>query len=87
MEYSSIKEIDDCIDEFFPMKEGAIIPGPNKKISLFCGVYISRRALKHIVERRSGSDGMDAFQIKSFFKKAVRVIADPEVSINNHARG
>lgn len=76
-------EIDDAIDEFFPMRRGERIEDPEGRIWLVEGVYLSRRALKHIIERRSVDDDMMIAQVRHFIKKAAAIVMSPEVIARN----
>jgi hypothetical protein len=76
------------IKSYFELPKGYIIDNPNFlnficKIFDVCDVYISNKALKHIVESRRDKDFMNINQVLSIIKSFENTILDPDVVFIN----
>jgi hypothetical protein len=79
-----IRIIDECVEEFFPMRKGEFILDPAGMVPFSSGIWISRKTLKHVVEQRSLIDGLDARAIKLLFRIARNVVMDPQINTKNY---
>lgn len=73
---------------YFELPKGYLITNPNLlnficKIFDVCDVYISNKALKHIVESRRGKDFMGVDDIITLIKSFTIVLLDPDVVFIN----
>jgi len=83
MENVTNAKIDQYIEEFFPMKKGEMIKHPQETFLFAADIQISRRALKHIVERRSINDGRGIDGLKLLMKSACEAVTHPQIIIKN----
>jgi hypothetical protein len=79
------------IKEYFELPKGYLIDNPNTlnficKIFYVCDVYISNKALKHIVESRRDKDFMNVDEIVNIVKGFTIVLLDPDVVFINQNR-
>lgn len=73
---------------YFNLPKGCIIDNPNLlnfvcKIFDICDVYVSNKALKHIVESRRDKDFMDVDEIIDLVKGFITTLLDPDVVFIN----
>lgn len=76
------------IKEYYDLPKGYLINNPNLlnfvcKIFDICDVYISNKALKHIVESRTDKDNMNINQIICTIKGFTSILLDPDVIFIN----
>lgn len=76
------------IKSYYDLPKGFIIDNPNllnfiSKIFDICDVYISNKALKHIVESRRDKDFMSVDEITDLIKCFGNILQDPEVVFIN----
>ena len=79
------------IKSYYNLPKGYIIDNPNFlnfvcKIFDICDVYISNKALKHIVESRKDKDFMTVDEIIDLVKGFTVVLLDPDVVFINEER-
>lgn len=73
---------------YFNLPKGYLIDNPNFlnfvcKIFDICDVYVSNRALKHIVESRRDKNLMSVDEIVDMIKGFVNILLDPDVVFIN----
>jgi hypothetical protein len=78
----------EIIKLYFKLPKGYIIENPNFlnficKIFDICDVYISNKALKHIVESRRDKDSMNINEIIDIVKSFEKILFDPDVVFIN----
>jgi hypothetical protein len=74
-------EILDCVLVFYVLEKGFVIPDPY--VGFILGqVFISRKSIKHIVERRK-DEGKSLEEILKIFERIPRVIERPEFITKN----
>lgn len=88
MENNSIIEL---IKSYYNLPKGHIIDNPNRlnficKIFDICDVYISNKALKHIVENRKEKDFMNFDEIVDIIKNINVTLVDSDVVFINEER-
>lgn len=79
------------IKEYFNLPKGYLIDNPNTlnficKIFDICDVYISNKALKHIVESRRDKDFMNVEEIINVIKTINITLVDSDVVFINEER-
>ncbi len=73
---------------YYNLPKGYVIDNPNRlnficKIFDICDVYISNKALKHIVESRRDKDSMSIVRILNIVKRFEKALLDPDVVFIN----
>jgi len=76
------KEINKLIAEYFFLEKGCHISYPYMKVCIEDDIFISRKALKHIVEARKDDDYGIA-RIQDMFLKIPETIHEPDLVIPN----
>lgn len=71
----------DYVKEFYLLEKGFIISDPYSGITIG-NVFLSRKSIKHIVERRK-DEGKSVEDILMIFERIPKVIEYPEFTINN----
>jgi hypothetical protein len=78
----------EIIKLYFKLPKGYLIENPNFlnficKIFDICDVYISNKAIKHIVESRRDKDFMDVGEIIVMVKSFEKILFDPDMIFIN----
>jgi hypothetical protein len=73
---------------YFELEKGYVIDNPNVlnfvcKVFDICDVFISNKALKHIVESRRDKDGMNVFEILDLVESFSDILIDPDIVFIN----